>query len=201
MQFPIRESEINVLAEEMTAGLAANTAVYPSPPISVADLQAAIDAFTAAKNQTVEYKARYDESIKAKDEALANLKDCMKSDLRYAENTVNFNNAKLKLLGWGGRSVKHKIKVPGQPRSLEAPKQGEGWIYLDWKSPVDGGKVAVYKVQLREDANDEWHDIAMAMTTEITLKDQPRGKELEYRIIAANKSGDSPPSNTEMAVL
>jgi hypothetical protein len=33
------------------------------------------------------------------------------------------------------------------------------------------------------------------------LVDQPKGKELEYRIIAINKSGDGSPSNTVMVVL
>jgi hypothetical protein len=33
------------------------------------------------------------------------------------------------------------------------------------------------------------------------LVDQPKGAELEYRIIAINKSGDGPPSNTVMVVL
>jgi len=36
---------------------------------------------------------------------------------------------------------------------------------------------------------------------EATLVDQPKGKELEYRIIAINKSGDGSPSNTMMVVL
>jgi len=37
--------------------------------------------------------------------------------------------------------------------------------------------------------------------TEATLVEQPKTKELEYRIIAANKAGDGEPSNTEMVVL
>lgn len=210
MQFPISEPEINALAEEMKAGLIANTAIYPSPPVSTADLQAAIDVYEAAKNLTVENKARYGESVRAKDEALATLKNHMKTDLRYAENTVNFNDGKLMLLGWSGRRARHSLKVPGQPRSLEAPRQGEGWLYLDWKKPADSGKVTVYKIQRRtasgggdkmQPASDNWVDIATAMETEITLKDQPRGVEFEYRIVAINKAGTSYPSNTEMAVL
>ena len=33
------------------------------------------------------------------------------------------------------------------------------------------------------------------------LVEQPKGEELEYRIIAINKSGEGLPSNTVMAVL
>ena len=33
----------------------------------------------------------------------------------------------------------------GQARTLEAPRQGDGWVFLDWKEPVDGGKVAAYR--------------------------------------------------------
>jgi len=32
------------------------------------------------------------------------------------------------------------------------------------------------------------------------LVEQPRGKELEYRIIAVNKTSEGEPSNTEMVV-
>ncbi|MFZ0033477.1 MAG: hypothetical protein WAK60_00635 [Sedimentisphaerales bacterium] len=43
--------------------------------------------------------------------------------------------------------------------------------------------------------------MATAIETESTLVDQPKGKELEYRVLAINKSGDGSPSNTIMAVL
>lgn len=46
-----------------------------------------------------------------------------------------------------------------------------------------------------------WEDAATAVITEATLVEQPRGKELEYRIIAVNKAGDGEPSNTAMVVL
>jgi hypothetical protein len=29
-----------------------------------------------------------------------------------------------------------------QARVLEIPNQGEGWVFLDWKAPNTGGKVA-----------------------------------------------------------
>ena len=41
----------------------------------------------------------------------------------------------------------------------------------------------------------------MAIESEITLSDQERVKELEYRVIAISKTGEGEPSNTIMAVL
>ena len=89
----------------------------------------------------------------------------------------------------------------GRPCSLEAPRQGEGWIRLDWKAPAAGGAVTVYKLQRRERPEGAWQDISLAMETNTTLLNQQRGKECEYRVIAVNKAGESAPINTVMAVL
>lgn len=137
----------------------------------------------------------------AKDEALQALADGMKADLRYAENTVNYDDDQLKLIGWGGRKAKTSLEAPGQTRSLEAPREGEGWVFLDWKEPVDGGAVAAYKIQRRERPEGPWTDAGMAVESETTLSSQERGKELEYRVLAVNKAGVGEPSNTVMAVL
>jgi len=136
-----------------------------------------------------------------KDEVLADLVDSMKDDIRYAENTVDFDDEKLKLIGWAGRKTATALAIPGQARLLEAPKQGEGWVFLDWKAPTDGGNPSAYKVMRRERPAGLWEDVATAVITEATLVEQPRGKELEYRIVAVNKTGDGPPSNTAMVVL
>lgn len=41
----------------------------------------------------------------------------------------------------------------------------------------------------------------MVIATEATLNNQERGKEWEYRVIAANKAGEGEPSIAVMAVL
>jgi len=58
-----------------------------------------------------------------------------KAEIRYAENTVNYDDDKLKLIGWAGRAARTDLAPPGQARILEAPRQGEGWVFLDWKAP------------------------------------------------------------------
>jgi len=125
----------------------------------------------------------------------------MKADLRYAEDAVDYNDAKLTALGWGGKAAPTALQIPGQPRALEAPQQGEGWVFLDWKKPADGGAVAAYKIERRERPSGAWSLVGMAIESEATLNNQQRGTDWEYRIIATNKAGESVPSNTVAAVL
>jgi len=67
--------------------------------------------------------------------------------------------------------------------------------------PLDGGRVIAYNIQRRNRTDGAWQDVATAIETESTLVDQPKGKELEYRVVAINKAGVGSPSNTVMAVL
>ena len=154
-----------------------------------------------ARNNLLTAKATAEQAFAEKDEALENLIDALKADIRYAENTVNYDDAKLKLLGWAGKKTATVLTLPGQVRLLEAPKQGAGWVFLDWKAPVDGGRPKAYKVQRRLREGGGWQDVATAILTEATLVEQPRGAELEYHIIAVNKSGEGEASNTVMVVL
>ncbi len=74
-----------------------------------------------------------------------------------------------KLIGWAGKKAKTPLAPPGQTRLLEAPKQGTGWLFLDWKAPADGGKPKAYKVQRRVRDSGDWKDVATAILSEITL--------------------------------
>jgi len=88
---------------------------------------------------------------------------------------------------------------------LEVPKQGAGWVVLDWKAPADGGQPNAYKVQRRsgegESVGDRWEDVATAVVTGAMLTDQPQRTKLEYKVIAINKAGEGSPSNTIEVVL
>ena len=200
-RFPSKEAEVIALAQAMAAGLSANAGIYTAPPVLPAALTAFVSDYTASKNAAIAAVAAAEAAIAGKDDALATLVEAMKSDLRYAENTVNFDDDKLKLIGWAGRSSGTALQIPGQSRLLEAPKQGEGWVFLDWKAPADGGAPAAYRVMRRKRPAGLWEEVATAVATEATLVEQPRGEELEYRVVAVNKAGDGEPSNTVMAVL
>nr|VFJ95215.1 MAG: Fibronectin type III domain-containing protein [Candidatus Kentron sp. H]VFJ95856.1 MAG: Fibronectin type III domain-containing protein [Candidatus Kentron sp. H]VFK02047.1 MAG: Fibronectin type III domain-containing protein [Candidatus Kentron sp. H] len=201
--FPTKESDILALGEKIVAGLEDNTDVYPAPPITTEALAGKLEDYLATRNAEQAAMAALEAAVNEKKTALRVFGEAMKTELRYAENTVNFDDAKLKLLGWGGRKAKTPLQVPGQARSLEIARQGEGTIALRWRAPSDGGGVAAYKAQRLERFTQQapWLDVGTAVGLEITLANQERGKEFEFRVRAINKAGDGEASNTVMAVL
>jgi len=66
-----------------------------------------------------------------KDAGLVELTDAMKALLRYAEDTVAYDDAKLALLGWGGKAAGTVLEAPGgrlgaclrRPRVRSHPQQ------------------------------------------------------------------------------
>jgi len=200
-RFPKKEADIVALAERLWRGLWDNRLVYPRPPVHPMWLRRNNMIYLARRNDFIAAKAAAEQAVTVKNEGLEDLTEAMKADICYAENTVNFDDNKLKLIGWAGRKAAALLAPPGQARLLEAPRQGEGWVFLDWKKPAVGGRVSAYKVMRRERPAGPWQETATAVTSEATLVEQPRAKELEYRIVAVNKAGDGSPSNTAMVVL
>ena len=200
-RFPDREAQIKALAQNIVTGLSENAADFPAPPVVALDLQALLDSFITLCDEQTAAQATAEQATETKRAALTELATAMKADLRYAEDAVDYNDAKLTALGWGGKAAPTALAVPGQPRALEAPQQGEGWVFLDWKKPADGGAVAAYKIERREQPTGDWVMVNMAIESEATLNNQDRGKDWEYRVVATNKAGESVPSNTVAAVL
>ncbi|MBC6475156.1 MAG: fibronectin type III domain-containing protein [Hormoscilla sp. GM102CHS1] len=201
-KFPRTELEVIALANGLIAGLTANSTVYPSPPLTIEELTANLNKVIASQNATIAATAAAKEATIAKNEALEMLTDNLKRVLRYAENTVNYSDEKLELLGWGGRSRPSSQGAPGQVRSLKIVSQRPAWIALDWKAPTEGGPVKAYKVQRRITAEEnEPVDVGTALESKIALVNQPRGKELIYQAIAINKAGEGTPSNIVTVTL
>jgi hypothetical protein len=200
-RFPKKEAEIAALAERLWRGLFDNNSTYPNPPVHSILIRIKSMIYLARRNDLIAAQAAAEEAVTAKTEALEEVVGAMKADIRYAENTVDFDDDKLKLIGWAGTKAAIVLQPPGQVRLLDAPRQGKGWVFLDWKAPANGGKQKAYKIQRRLRSGGSWKDVATAVITEATLVEQPQKQELEYRIIAVNKAGEGSPSNTVMVVL
>nr|VFK67179.1 MAG: hypothetical protein BECKUNK1418G_GA0071005_11291 [Candidatus Kentron sp. UNK]VFK72552.1 MAG: hypothetical protein BECKUNK1418H_GA0071006_11221 [Candidatus Kentron sp. UNK] len=147
MKFPRKESDILRLAQEMVTGFDTHADIYPAPLVSAADLTTDVDAYHAARGAEITARAGWEKTVAAKNEILQTLIENMKRDIRYAENIVDFDDAQLRLIGWGGRKPRQSLPPPGQVRSLEIAAQDEGSITLDWKAPNEGGAVAAYRVE------------------------------------------------------
>ena len=200
-RFPNKEPEIVALAESLWRGLWFNRTVYPQPPAHPMLIRNRSLVYREQRETVLTKQAGAEAATTTKDEALEDLVDALKANIRYAENTVKFDDDKLKLIGWAGKKTKTSLKPPGQSRLLEAHKQGDGWVFLDWKKPSDGGRPRAYKIQRRNSNNGDWADIATAIITEATLVEQPQREKLEYRVLAVNKAGESQPSNMVTVVL
>jgi len=200
-RFPKKEAEIVALAERMADGLLRNPNIYPQPPFRHMLIRIMTRRYLEHRSNALAAKAAAEQATTTKGQILEEFIEAMKADIRYAENTVDFDDDKLKLLGWAGRKDSMPLAPPGQVRLLEAPKQGAGWLMLDWKAPAEGGKPNAYKVQRRLRNSGNWGDVATAISTEATLVEQPRATAVEYRIVAVNKAGEGQASNTVMVVL
>lgn len=200
-KFPDAEAKILILGQEMLAGLIANTDVYPAPPVGTTDLDASMAAYVKARDALVAAHAAAKLALETKDKLLAAFVGDIKTNLRYAENTADYDDGKLQLIGWSGRRASTPLAPPGQARGLESTNRDEGWIALEWKAPVDGGKVAAYKVERRAEGSGTWVDVGTAMATAITISGQESAKRFEFRVVALNKAGEGEPSNGILAVL
>ncbi len=200
-RFPRTEAEVVVLAEAMITGLPMDPEHFPTPPITPEQLTTLRTDYVDARNSAIAVESLLAQKVAAKDEKLAALVEGMKSDLRYAENAVNYEDDILKIIGWGRRKPPTPLVPPGQTRLLIIKEQGEGWVSIEWKAPIDGGKPSAYRVMRRERPAGPWMDVATAVICEATLPEQPRGKEFEYRIVAVNKAREGEPSNTVVVVL
>jgi hypothetical protein len=201
MRFPARENDIRVLAELLIDGLGDHTEYFPAPPVSPENLQSSFDAYKEARETAIRAAGAAKDAYDTKDEALDDLTENMRADLKYAEFASSGDEGKLNLSGWASRRSAKRLEAPAQPRDLEVVRSGKGWIFLDWKRPLEGGEVAAYKVQVAHPEDGVWKDVDMSIDTQLMLNDQERGVDLQYRVIAVNRVGQGGPSNIVRVLL
>ena len=203
--FPKREADAVALADAMIAGYQQNPSVFPHADATT--LQTLRTAYQTKKNEQLDAEAKAQLATEGKDAALVSLEDLMKVQLRQSEVDTADDAEKLGLIGWGPKAPAQPSNPPGQPRNLDPVVQGPSTLFLDWKAPAPGpgGRVRTYLVERREQVSggafNEWHQVGIALDSELTLTEQPRNVQMEYRVIAVNNGGNSLPSNTAAVVL
>ena len=103
LRFPKKEAKIAALAERLWRGLLDNDSTYPSPPYPAQgpgrSIRWKVRQYNNRREDLLTAQAAAEQAIASKDDALEELIEAMKADIRYAENTVNFDDDKLKLSG------------------------------------------------------------------------------------------------------
>ena len=205
-QFPKAEADVAALVTAMSAGYAAHALDFPSA--DAIGLGAAHGAYLAAKVAQIDALAAGQVATEAKNIALDALEEFMGTELKKSEVDVGSDSEKLEYIGWGPKAPPSPADLPGQPRNLDPVIQGPGTLFLDWKAPArgSGGTVRTYVIERRDEPSGggefgDWAQTGIALETETTLTDQPRGPQLEYRVKAINAGGESIPSNTAAVVL
>jgi len=204
-KFPKREADILALAGAMLAGYDAHAVDFPSSERIALLFGRA--SYLIAKNEQTDALAAAQVATEQKDPKLAALVELMKAELKKSEVDVGADSEKLEYIGWGPKAPPSPADPPGQPRNLDAAMQGAGTVLLDWKAPArgSGGNVRTYVIERREQPQGgefgDWQQTGIALESETTLMNQPRGVQLEYRVKAINTGGESTHSNTVAVVL
>ena len=192
----------------MIAGYTAHPADFPSidPLTDLVALTAARDAYQADRQSQIDAKAQAQIATQTKSAKLGELEELMKNDLKLSEVDVADDPEKLAQIGWGPRQQPQPVEAPGQPTNLHPVAEGQGILWLAWDRPESGGIVRNFVVERREQPAGggvfgPWEIVGTALNNEISLDDQTRGIQLEYRVTAVNLGGTSTPSNTAAVVL
>ena len=198
-KFPRRETDVLALADHMISGFKSNASVFPNCNVSL--LEKLCDDYQTAKAEQNRALTKAQHATDAKYSRLDALVNAMKKELEEAKIDASADHAKMQLLGWGDKIPFLPSDPPGPPRSLDCTIQGPSALFMDWKAPGrgSGGVVRLYAIERRERQSDTapfgpWAQIEATIDSEVMLTDQPRGFQLEYRILAANNGGHSAPS-------
>ncbi|MBI2536642.1 MAG: fibronectin type III domain-containing protein [Gemmatimonadetes bacterium] len=201
MKFPEAEPEIAALALLVIEGLRQLGAELPAPPVPADELQARLDRFNGSKARVVVATTTLREEHAVNDRDLEDLVDGAKANLKYAEVVFRDQPERLSQLGWGPRRDGSSLEAPGEVRDIRIVSEGDTWVTLRWNPPVDGGAVGAYQIQRKRKDGGSWENVGGSVDTVQTLSNQPRGIEMDYRVVAANKAGIGQPSATVTVVL
>ncbi len=199
-QFPKTRAEILDLAQKVLNGFVNHPDIFTNPPFDLDTFRQCIQADYGLHDAAASLQAALVDALDKASHSTDQIGEQTRTAVRYAEN-LNLTEEQLALIGWGSRATPTPQAIPGQTRNLEIASHGEGAVELHWKSPNDGGKPSSYKIYRRELPDGEWMLVESIASKSVVLSNQPRGKPLEYKVVAMNKAGDGAESNIVVVTL
>jgi hypothetical protein len=210
MIFPKQENEIEQFAMTMAVGLWSHELDFPS--VDPMQLIWTIVEYKDTRNAMSIAISQVKLAAKQKAELLDVLKRIMKDCLKQSEVDVSNNPEKLAEIGWGPRAGFNHQQIPDQPVKLKAIENENATIELSWKTCPPSlrqkgrgnQQVRNFIIERREllgQTMDNWHIVASSYDNQITLNDQPKRINLEFRVKAVNPTGASFPSNTAYVTI
>jgi hypothetical protein len=212
--FPTTEKEISEFADRMSYGYMWHNADFPH--VNRSKLLTFYRTYLMAKWALDAARAQSKIAVKTANEKFIELKRIMKICLQKSEVDTIANPEKLTQIGWGPRTEPQPAQLPSQPLNLQITTKDNQAVKLKWDRPADNQPVRNYIIERRQptlriiataengktnDGFSDWSIFQMAYDTQIILRNQPLGIQLEYRIRAANNAGTGPFSNTVSVIL
>lgn len=189
------------LSQKMLDGYFRHAADFPHiPRIIGLKLLIVYIGYMSARKAMVKAFAALRIATKAKNNSLQAIKKVMKQSLQKSEVDVTANPEKLKLIGWAPKANRQPAQLPTQPTNLQIVAKENQVVILKWARPDDDQPIRNYVIESRIRDND-WKLAQISYKTQATLRNQPSGIQLEYRVKAANNAGTGPASNTVTIVL
>ena len=125
----------------------------------------------------------------------------LRPDVNYSFRVKAKNAA-----GWGPATkedvsavLKPEFTKPDAPRSLQVKKVGNSFVELEWEAPLkDGGDKIGYVIEKKEKDSDFWIRAISLPVHDLNrrIDDLPENSEVEFRIKAVNRVGESEPCST-----
>ena len=205
--FPKTESSITDLALLMISGLNEHGDLFPSvTPEAQAALTTTFAVHNGARGTQGEAQAAAKNATIAKNERQAELEEEMRKIIYLAEHDCMNDPGNLDYLGWSDRRPPTPLAKPGQPGELTPTYEGPGTLTLTWDRPSSGGSVSSYRIERSDQpvgggVPGPWTLMTTSYQATVTMDNQPRGIEMQYRVTATNAAGDSVPSNIATVVL
>jgi hypothetical protein len=202
MDFPTSEADIMALSQQMLDGYFWHNIDFPK--INRRYLIGRHNTYISARKDLLWRRSYLRVQTKRAERKLLELKQVMKNCLQKSEVDVASNPEKLKLIGWGPRTEPQPAQLPGQPMNLRIVAKDDRIVKLEWDRPEDDQRVRNYIIERRQQNGDvinDWFMVQISYSTQASLRNQPVGIQLEYRVKATNNAGTGPFSSTASVVL